>query len=298
MKLRFVVLLAVVAVAVIFSSLLLLGSQFFPSAPRENSVAVTWGLLGEIVYRLSDGEIQVVQLLPPGVEIHDWEPTPEAVREAARSRLLVWTVEGFDDWGARIAGSAGVRSFKASEGVALLRLEEGVGYDVHLWLDPRNVKTLIENLARELSLEFPELAPRIRKNAVAMLGELDRLHEELSIALAPYRGRVLVTQHDAFRYLAEAYSLRVIPVLGHEEEEPTASHIIEVREALEGGCAIYAEDNFVHPIVESLAREFGLRVLMLYTGEGLTLEDVREGKGYVYLMRLNLQALEEGFKCG
>ncbi len=295
---RFVVLLAVVSAAVIFSSFWLGGSQFSPSAPRGSSVAVTWGLLGEIVYRLGGGEIQVVQLLPPAVEIHDWEPTPEAVREVARSRLLIWTVEGFDDWGARIAASAGVRSFKASEGISLLRLEEGMGYDAHLWLSPRNVRVLVENIARELSLEFPELAPRIRENAAAMLGELDKLHEDFNNILAPYRGRVIVTQHNAFRYLAEEYGLRILPVLGPEEEEPTASHIMEVREALERVCAIYAEDDFIHPIVESLSREFGLRVLMLYTGEGLTLEDVREGKGYVYLMRLNLEALEEGFKCG
>lgn len=288
----------VVAAVLVVSVLLLLGPGFSPGVVGGRSVAVTWGLLGEIVYRLGGGEIEVVQLLPPGVEIHDWEPTAEAVREVAGSRLLVWTVEGFDDWGVRVAWSAGVRSFKASEGVVLLRLGESGGYDVHFWLDPRNVRVLVENLAGELSREFPELAPRIRENAGVMLGELDRLHGDFSSALAPYRGRVFVTQHGAFGYLAGAYGLRVLPVLGSGEEEPTASRLLELRRVLGGVCAIYAEDGFVHPLVESLGREFGLRVLMLYTGEGLTLEGVREGKGYVYLMRLNLEALVEGFRCG
>jgi hypothetical protein len=50
----------------------------------------------------------------------------------------------------------------------------------------------------------------------------------------------------------------------------------------------------VHPVVESLARDLGLRVGMLYTGEGLTLEEAMEGKGYAYLVRLNLGALVAG----
>lgn len=301
------VILSVVVVAAVVLSVFLVGGLVAPSGDgRGRLVAVTWGLLGEIVYRLGGGEIEVVQLLPPGVEAHEWEPTPDVVREASRSRLLVWTVEGFDDWGVRVAESAGVRSFKASEGLTLLEAGHDNGHDhshvgihdVHFWLDPRNVGVLVENLVRELSREFPELTPRIRENAAVMLGELDGLHGDFSRALEPYRGRVFVTQHAAFGYLAEAYGLRVLSVLGPEEEEPSAARLVELRRVLEGICAIYGEDGFVHPLVESLGREYGLRVLMLYTGEGLTLDGVREGKGYVYFMRLNLEALVEGFMCG
>lgn len=290
-------------IAVLVSVLLLL-----TPAPRSGGrvVAVTWGLPAEIVYRLGGGEIEVIQLLPPGAEIHEWEPTPETVREVARARLLVWTVRGFDDWALRLSESTGVKSFEAARGVQLMSVEdsetheehEHASYDVHFWLNPVNVKTIVEDVAEAFAAEFPELAPRIRANAEAMIGELEALHREISERLQPYRGRLFVTQHDSFRYLAEAYGLRVMAILGPEEEEPSAQHLREIVDAVRGLCVIYAEDGFVHPLVSSLSRDLNVGVMMLYTGEHLTLGDVRAGKGYVHLMRVNLMALVEGFECG
>lgn len=302
---RGLVVLSVVAVVVVVLSVFLVGGLVTPLGGGSGRlVAVTWGLLGEIVYRLGGGEIEVVQLLPPGAEIHDWEPTAETVKAVSQSRIVFWTLEGLDDWAVKVASSAGVRDFEAGRGVYLIGLVEhegqghGTGYDVHFWLNPLNVKVLVENIEQQLSLEFPELAQTVRRNADELLSELDRLNEDFSQGLAPYRGRVFITQHDAFRYLAEAYGLRVEAILGPEEEEPSAARFQEIVQALKGVCAIYAEDGFIHPLAESLSREYEVRVLMLYTGEGLTLEDVKNGKGYVYLMRLNLEALLDGFRCG
>jgi len=273
-------------------------------AAPSRILAVTWGLLSDIAYRLVGGEVEVIQLLPPGVEIHDWEPGPEAARALARAQLVVWTVEGLDDWAARLAAAAGVRSFKASEGVALAPLGrqagdgEGAAYDVHFWLDPRNVKILAENLAGELSLIYPELSHSIRGNAAALLEELDSLHREFASSLEPFRGRLIITQRDAFRYLGEAYGLEVMPVAGPGGEEPSALHISRVASRLGEVCAVYAEDGVVAPLLERLSRDYGVRVLMLYTGEHLALEDAVSGKGYLHLMRLNLEALLEGLRCG
>ncbi len=305
MRKRLVIIpLALAAVAIA----LLAGLNLFAPQPVSNqpaSVAVTWGLLAEVVYRLTGGEIEVVQLLPAGFEIHDWEPTSEAIRAAQRSSLVLYTFEGLDDWAVEIAESAGVKAVKVGQNLPML-LERGEHghdeehhheYDVHVWLSPVNMAKIVENVAAALIQEFPQKGLEIMRNRDSYLAELRTLDNELKLMLQPYRGRLFITQHDAFRYFAEHYGLRVLPVLGAEEEEPSAAQLAEVVEVIgkEGVKVVYAEDGFTHPVLNTLARDTGVKIEMLYTLESLTLDDVKRGEGYVNIMRRNGEALVKGF---
>ncbi len=305
MRKRLVIIpLALAAVAIA----LLAGLNLFAPQPVSNqpaSVAVTWGLLAEVVYRLTGGEIEVVQLLPAGFEIHDWEPTSEAIRAAQRSSLVLYTFEGLDDWAVEIAESAGVKAVKVGQNLPML-LERGEHghdeehhheYDVHVWLSPVNMAKIVENVAAALIQEFPQKGLEIMRNRDSYLAELRTLDNELKLMLQPYRGRLFITQHDAFRYFAEHYGLRVLPVLGAEEEEPSAAQLAEVVEVIgkEGVKVVYAEDGFTHPVLNTLARDTGVKIEMLYTLESLTLDDVKRGEGYVNVMRRNGEALVKGF---
>ncbi len=263
-----------------------------PVEAPSDTVAVSWGLLAEIVYRLGGGEIHVYQLLPPGVEIHDWEPTAEALKIARSSKLVIWTVEGFDGWAADLAE----KSVKSAEGIELLRLDHG--YDTHLWLSPLNMVKMVQNIAEALGEAFPEKRAMIQQNAEKLISELMDLHKEIENALKRYRGSLFITQHDSFRYFANTYGLRYLAVLGPEEEEPSAIYLAQLYNIIksEGLKFIYAEDGFIHPVIRSIADELGLTIRMLYTGEGLTLEEVKKGRSYIELMRLNVKTLVEGFE--
>lgn len=289
--------MTVVAVAVIVGALVAyftLTQGSLGSAERGRVVATSWGLLAEIVYRIGGGEIEVVQLLPPGVELHDWEPTPQALEAVRKSRLLVWTLPELDGWAERLAETAGVKNVMAAERVEL------VDGDVHFWTRPANLVPVVELLAEVLASEFPDLAGGIRRNAESLRAELLGLEAEVATRLGPLGGRVLITQHRSFGYLAEAYGLRYYAVLGPEEEEPSAAYLAELAELIrrESVSIIFAEDDFVHPLVELFARDLGLEVGMLYTGEGLTLEEAVGGRGYAYLVRQNLETLVAGLGGG
>jgi zinc transport system substrate-binding protein len=291
--------LLVVAIAAAAAAVLVPSLTTVPES-KEASVAVTWGLLAEVVYRLTDGDVGIYQVLPPGAELHDWEPTPEALRTVQRSRMLVYLLEDLDGWGVGLARSAGVKAVKAGENLPML-IEVGEhGHthgDVHVWLSPTNMVKIVENVAAALIQEFPEIGVKVMRNRDDYVAEIKRLDNELKTVLEPYRGRVFITQHDAFRYFAEHYGLRVLAVLGAEEEEPSAAHLAEVVETIkkEGLKVVYAEEGFTHPVLNTLARDTGVKIGRLNTMEGLTLDDVRRGEGYVNVMRRNGMALVEGF---
>ncbi|MEM4303364.1 MAG: zinc ABC transporter substrate-binding protein [Candidatus Caldarchaeum sp.] len=285
-----------VAGALIFLTTL----QTAVQTPPEQ-VSVTWGLLAEIVHRLSDGEITVHQILPPGVEIHDWEPSPDVVKEVAKSKFLLWTIEGLDDWAVSLAKAAGVRGYKVSEGVDLLPIDEQhshAGYDIHVWLSVKNMAKIVKNTAEILEESFPMKKLKIQENAVKLLALLEQLDKEAAERLKPYRGRLFITQHNAFRYFAESYGLGYKALLTVEEEEPSAARLAEIYNLVKvnGIKVVYAEDGNIHPILRSMANDLGLTIKMLYTCETLTLDEVRQGRSYLDIMRWNVNMLVEGFE--
>jgi len=320
MQKKLILTLAIAAVAVItvFVAAALVPSILVSSSgPSIKSVAVTWGLLGEIVYRLGGGEIEVYQLLPPGAEIHDWEPTPEAVELVGKSRLLIYTGLGLDDWAVKLGEVTNVKVFKAAYDLPILITYEKEGHEIdhthdeehehahgmvdpHIWLSPRNTAKLVENIAGELVQVFPEYKEKINDNMRMLIAELRELDREIEFGLKPYAGRVFITQHDAFQYLARSYGLRAEGILGPEEEEPTSSKLAEIYDLIsrEGIKVVYAEDGLIKPVLESIKRDTGVEILMLNTGEALTLEDVKQGRGYTWIMRENFRTLVEGFRLG
>ncbi|MDW8084549.1 MAG: metal ABC transporter substrate-binding protein [Candidatus Caldarchaeum sp.] len=300
-------------------ALLLVGAAVFGSAvlialpdqtPKERVIAVTWGLLGEIVHRLTDGQVKIFQILPPNVELHHWEPTPDVVENLRGASVLLWTLEDLDGWAVRIASAAGVQAYRVTSQITFLeggndrhRHEHGDGHDhehgvdVHFWHDPKNVAQLVKNIAQVLVNTFPDKRDLIERNKSALLAELEQLDREIASKLAPYKGRIFVTQHDAFRYLAKAYGLESIAVFTVHEEEPSAAHLAEVYETIEnhGIKTIFAEDDRVYPLLSIIAKDKGLKVGMLYTGENLLSDGYKRGQGYVDMMRKNVDALVKSF---
>ena len=87
-------------------------------------------------------------------------------------------------------------------------------YDPHVWFDVSLWKYAVEEIRDDLIEVDPPGAAGYRRNAARYLKELDALDRETERKLAsiPERRRVLVTSHDAFRYLGRRYDLDVAAV--------------------------------------------------------------------------------------
>lgn len=83
--------------------------------------------------------------------------------------------------------------------------------DPHLWQNVRNVMAYVQLIRDTLAQVDPAGTAEYRRNADRYLADLDaadRFVRETISAIAPER-RWLVTTHDAFRYLAQAYGMRI-----------------------------------------------------------------------------------------
>lgn len=130
------------------------------------------------------------------------------------------------------------------------------GYDMHIWLDPRNAAAMVDAIAHTLAGADPANAAAYAENAEAMKERIATLEEEISAILAPVDDRPFVVFHDAYQYfenrfgLASAGAITVSPAV-----DPGAQRIAEMQatvRTLEAAC-VFSEPQFQPRIVEVVA---------------------------------------------
>ncbi len=167
------------------------------------------------------------------------------------------------------------------------------GVDPHVWLDPILVTQLVPSIrsalqsamvahGRDLSTTFDQMQAKLLDQVLAV-------DDEYRKALAPLRGRAIVTHHSAWGRLAERYGLRVVEVLRPvESSEPDPAKVAAIVDAArkEQVPAIFVEPQFDRGSAQRIADAAGLRLVVvdpLGTGD------------WVAMMRSNLHAFVEAF---
>jgi zinc transport system substrate-binding protein len=267
--------------------------------------------LYEFARQTVNGHAEVMSLVPPGVEPHDWEPAPQDLKRIREARLFIYNGAGLEPWVAKLSDAAGgpmTSMVRATEGIDLLpgAPSAGTGPDVggrpdpHVWLDPVLAQSMVDRIRASLATQDPAHASAYAANARAYTATLAKLHEAFETGLRQCERREIVTSHAAFAYLAKRYRLTVVPVMGlAPDSEPMAAQLASVaRFAREKKVKYIFFEALVSPrLAETLAREVGAQTLVFDPIEGMTREQETAGQGYVARMEENLKHLRLALDC-
>jgi len=290
-------------------ALALAACQRAPDPASTPLVVASFYPLYEFTREVAGSTDRVVSLVPPGVEPHDWEPSPQDVARVRDARLFVYNGAGLDPWAARLVDPATskVPSVKATGGIPLLSATSaarvgGAGSrpDPHVWLDPVLARSMVETIRDALVEVDPAHAAIYAENTKRFTARLQVLHEAFEAGLRDCARRDVVTSHAAFAYLARRYDLTLTPVMGlAPEAEPSPAELAAIaRFARERKVQYIFFETLVDPrLAETLAREIGAQTLVFNPIEGVTREQRAAGKGYVDLMEENLQHLRTALGC-
>jgi zinc transport system substrate-binding protein len=249
--------------------------------------------------------VTVRNLVPAGAEPHDFEPTPRDVIAMTEARAVVYNGVGLEPWVQRLLPTlpARVVRINASAGLPLATATSGEDrgrQDPHVWLDPVLAQRQIDNILA--GLVGIDLGGRAiyQANADAYKAKLQALHAQTRRTLGACRKKVFVAAHDAFGYFAARYGLTQVAVSGLEPEaEPSAAKIREIlRVVRQHNLRVIYYETLASPrVAATIARETGARTLVLNPIEGLTDEELQEGKDYISVMQENVRNLTVGLDC-
>ena len=267
-----------------------------------------------VVGRVGGEYVDVSNLTPPGSEPHDVEVGAADLVSLREADLVVFLsgVSAAVDESIRTAagnneldvtGTARLEEFKDADHAVIDdgheddHAGEGLGVDVHFWLDPIRLADVADAVAARLSSLVPAQADRFAANAAALRAELVALDGEFETGLATCRSRDLVTSHAAFGYLAARYDLHQESVSGlSPEEEPTPAALARIADFVraEGVTTIFTETLVSADVATALADETGAKTAVLDPLEGLASGATGD---YLSVMRANLAALRTGLGC-
>ncbi len=260
---------------------------------KQVAVAATTTQMQDFVKNVGGNRVAVTGILKPNVDPHDYEPTVEDANAIAKADIVFVHGIGLDSWMDKTVKSASVKApvIIATDGITLLKgdVNEPEG-DPHLWFDPTLVQTIVANIANGLAKVDPTNASAYQMNAKAYTDQLTQLDGQLKSIFTPVpkEQRKLVTNHDAFRYLANRYDLTiigaVIPSLS-DTAEPSAKQVNTLIDTIkkENVRAIFAESSANPKVARQVAQETGITIIDTLYGDTLG-EPGSAGDTYLKMM--------------
>ena len=165
----------------------------------------------------------------------------------------------------------------------------------HYWLDPRNIRIMLEDIVAVLSKKSPSDAMLFRANADTYLGKLGPKIQQWERIMKPYAGSSVITFHRSWSYFAAWLNLTVVDQVEPKPGiAPSPTHTAELIKLVRqsGIKAIIVEPFYDVSAAEQIARATGARVLRLATSSGGS-EGVTD---YIGLMEYNVNTLAGALK--
>ncbi len=297
----------VVAVVVVGLTVTGCGAGSGPASHGKVSVVAAFYPVAYAAQRVGGARAVVTNLTPAGAEPHDLELSPKQVDEIQSAKVVFVMGNGFQPAVERSARQRDGETVDLLQqlpiGAKGKQVREGDpnALDPHVWLAPRLMVDIVDEVARSLAKVDPQAKTTFDRNAQAFDSQLRALDTRYRQGLAHCRRTLIVTSHEAFGYLAQAYGLRQQGVSGlSPDAEPDAKRIAELSDLAKKQhvTTIFTETLVSPKIAETLAREAGgLRTEVLDPLEGLTSKEVAAGDNYITVMDHNLQKLRGALDC-
>ncbi|MDO9207698.1 MAG: zinc ABC transporter substrate-binding protein [Sulfuricurvum sp.] len=286
--------------------------QAIPLSSDKPIVSVSTLTLYEAARAVAGETLQVSSIVPLGSDAHAFSPSPSHVANISKSALFIYSGAGFETWAEPLKNSLPhtVKVIDMSTHVTLIKSEKGSDEhhgdhdhgvdDPHYWLDIDNMIRMTQAMEAEFSKLIPSNAPLYHTNAAVYITKLEQLKSDYAAGLKECKNRTLVTNHDAFGYLAHANHLKNISVIGlSSDEQPSAKTISEVITLVkkEGIKTIFFEELISDNVAQTIASESGANAKSLQPLENISEEELKSHQTYESIMRDNLTKLSEAMEC-
>lgn len=264
------------------------------------NVVTSFYPLYDFAEKIGGGHANVINLVPAGVEPHEWTPKSKDILDTSQAQLFLYNGAGFEGWvddfltGAK--GQSDLVVLEASEGIDLIQTRDSGknSADPHTWVSPVSAMIMAENIKDGFVRVDPDHREDYEANYSLLNESLQKLHERYKSALSAdqLRTNQMVVTHHAFGYLCRDYGLKQIAIMGlAPDAEPTSKDILRVSKFVKENDVkyIFYEELVSDKLAKTLAEQLNVNTLVLNPLEGLTEKEQQAGEDYITIMDRNLQ---------
>lgn len=238
--------------------------------------------------KIGGEKISVYNMTKAGAEPHDFEITSKDMANLSKADLFIYNGGGMEHWVDTIK--------EALKDIKYINTSSNINennLDPHFWLSPINAKIQMENIKNGLIEIDSENKNYYESNYNLYANRLTELDEKIKTSLSDIKNRNLVLTHPAFGHFCKEYSLNQIAIARDEANPKAMAEIIEFIKS-NNVRAIFYEEFSSSKLVDSIAKETGIKILTLNPIESLSEENIASGEDYFSIMEKNLISLSDG----
>lgn len=275
------------------------------------SVVATTNVVGDLVRQVGGDAVALTTLMGPGIDPHQYNASEGDIQRMAGADMVVYNglhlegkmVDLFPEMDRRGISTTALAEASVPDSLRIGSTEYASAYDPHVWFDVSLWRRAALHLGDALTDLDPDHATAYRERAADYAARLDSLdtYAREQIATIPETQRVLVTSHDAFRYLGAAYDIEVRGLQGISTDSEAGTADVQ---ALAGFIAeqqiptIFAETSVSErglQAVQEAVRSRGFEVQLGNALYGDALGDAGTPTGtYIGAVRHNIDTIVEG----
>ncbi len=284
------------------------------STANENKITVVASLFPQYDFcrEITKNNVNVVLLLPPGMESHNYEPSVSDSITIAESDLFIYTGKYMEPWAETVISGLGAQTtvVDCSSGINLCEhVHDDEGHenhdehhsheeekDPHIWTDPINCIQMVNNITEALCEIDAKNSDFYKQNAseyIEKLYGLDREFKEISenapSKLLCHGGRFSMT------YFSREYGFEFVSAFDScsSSSEPSAKKVVSlINEVKKNNLnGVFYEELTEPKVARVIGEEANVPVYLLHTCHNLTKEEFERGETYLSLMEQNAKNL-------
>ncbi|WP_397361779.1 metal ABC transporter solute-binding protein, Zn/Mn family [Paenibacillus sp.] len=290
------------------------------------NVVTTFYPIYEFTREIGGDDINAINLLPVGVEPHDWTPRSQDIINTSKAQLFLYNGAGLEGWVPNflkgLDSSSKAVAVEVSKGIDLIMTDEDDGHDhggsgeedhheedadhnshaagdslhtdPHTWVSPKSAIIMARNIKESLQSVDPEHKDSYEERYNKLAERLQALDSKFEQELTKLPNHKIVVSHQAFSYLTRDYGLEQHAIMGlSPDAEPRGQDLVNLAKMVkeEDIRYIFFEELVSDKLAKTLAAEAGVSTMVLNPVEGLTAEQEKNGDNYFTLMEKNLQNL-------
>ncbi|WP_410514674.1 zinc ABC transporter substrate-binding protein [Paenibacillus sp. BR2-3] len=272
------------------------------------NVVTTFYPIYEFAKEIGGEDINAINLLPVGVEPHDWTPRSQDIVNTSKAQLFLYNGAGLEGWVPNflkgLDNASEVQAVEVSQGVDYIMTDEAeqdehtdgdsLHTDPHTWVSPKSALIMAENIKNSLLKVDPEHKEAYEERYNTLAERLKKLDQTFEEELGKIPNKEIVVSHEAFSYLSRDYGLTQHAIMGlSPDAEPRSQDIVDLTNLVKakGIRYIFFEELVSDKLAKTLASEAGVSTLVLNPVEGLTKDQEKAKDNYFTLMEKNLQNL-------
>ena len=314
-KIILIFLLVVIVLSVIFLTFYS-GKISKKIETNKMNIVVTNFVAYDFVKHITGDKVNVVLIVSPGVESHNYDPTAHDLALIENSDLFIYIGGEVESWATRIIETTDLSQTKLLcllDTVELIEEsevdgaekedhhEEQKSFDEHIWTSPANAIKMMQGIEQVISKLDEKNEQVYHENANKYISEIKQVQGKIQeIVDNKVRNRLIFADKMPMQYFVNEFGLEVSAAFSgcSTETEPssgTIAYLIDKIKEEKIPVVLYIELSTGN-IAKTISEETGCEMLRIESLHNVTKNDFDNGETYVSLMTRNLEVLKKALQ--